>query len=104
MFARMVQARARPGCGLLMGTTGRSPARCQPGSLLRVELLGCEPGTGWAGGGEMAVGRRDGQEPSAIPHPAMSPSGSAPVPRGWAPPASGECVPQGVPCNGVRTA
>lgn len=32
-----------------------------------VELLGCEPGTGWAGSGRGRNGKRDRREPSALP-------------------------------------
>ena len=46
-----------------------------------VELLGCEPGTGGAGSGIGGSGKRDGQEPSALP--------SHQCPRWWRPCAQG---------------
>lgn len=98
--------RGTSGCGLLMGTTRLPPA------VMPTWTAPC----GWScwavsqvqaglGEGEMAVGRRDGQESSAIPHPAMSPLGSAPVPRGWAPLCQWRVCPQGGPvrrCGGLQ--
>ena len=97
-FARMVQARhvrVWPSDGHHQAVP-RSDAN--PGGPLRVELLGCEPGTGWAGGGRDGSGQegRAGAL-SHSPYPTVSPPGSTPVPRGWAPLCWWQVCPQGGP-------
>lgn len=65
LFGRMVQARHVRVWSL---DVTRGPESDVNHSIpLQVELLGCEPGTGWAGGGRGRVERRDRQEPSALP-------------------------------------
>ena len=103
MFARMVQARhvrVWPSDGHHQAAP-RSDANL--GSPLRVELLGYEPGTGWAGGGRDGSGQEGWA--GVLSHPP-----TLPCPH-WAAPlclgvghrcVSGECAPRGAPCDGVE--
>lgn len=96
--------RSTSGCGLPMGTTRLSPA------VMPTRAAPC----GWScwavsqvqaglGEGEMAVGRREGQEPSAIPPTPLCPHRAAPLCPGVGHRcAGGECAPRGALCDGVE--
>lgn len=98
--------RGTSGCGLLMGTARLPPA------VMPTRVASC----GWScwavsqvqaglGEGEMAVGRRDGQEPSAIPLPRHVPIGQRPCAQGLGTAVPVASVPPGGPCAMVwRTA